>query len=67
MPAGAATLHRLLWAEEVASQIGIPLQTVYRLTRDGHLPVVRVGRLYRYQPDAILAWMEAGGTVANGS
>jgi hypothetical protein len=25
---------------------------VYRLTRDGRIPVVKLGRYYRYRPDA---------------
>jgi hypothetical protein len=26
---------------------------VYRLTREGRIPVVKLGRYYRYRPDAI--------------
>lgn len=44
---------QLLTAEELAERWQVPLSQVYRLTRAGRLPVVRLGRYYRYRPDVI--------------
>jgi excisionase family DNA binding protein len=38
----------------------VPASHVYRLTRDGKIPVVKLGRYYRYRLDAIESF-ELGG------
>jgi excisionase family DNA binding protein len=48
-----ATTSQLLTAEQLAEHWQVPLSHVYRLTRDGQIPVVRLGRYYRYRLDAI--------------
>jgi excisionase family DNA binding protein len=54
---------KLLTAEQLAERWQIPTSQVYRLTREGQIPAVRLGRYYRYAPAAIKAF-EAGGTTA---
>lgn len=44
---------RLLTAEELAERWVVPKSHVYRLTRDGVVPAVKLGRYYRYRIDAI--------------
>jgi excisionase family DNA binding protein len=44
---------RLLTAAEVAQKFAITQASVYRLTREGVLPAVRLGRRYRYDPAAL--------------
>jgi excisionase family DNA binding protein len=44
---------RLLTAEQLAERWQVPKSHVYRLTRDGKIPVVELGRYYRYRLDAI--------------
>jgi excisionase family DNA binding protein len=44
---------QLLTAEQVAERWQVPKSQVYRLTRDGKIPVVELGRYYRYRLDAI--------------
>lgn len=39
---------RLLTAEELAERWQVPTGHVYRLARDGKVPVVRLGRYYRF-------------------
>jgi len=39
---------------------------VYRLTREGELPAVRLGKYYRYRLDAIERFEEQGGLAAKG-
>src|SRR4051812_22679361 len=48
--------EQLLTAEELALRSQVPKSHVYRLTRDGRIPAVRLGRYYRYRLAAIEAW-----------
>lgn len=57
-------LPRLLTAQELSKQLGYPLDRIYELARRGEMPVVRLGRAVRFDPGAIRAWLEAGGTAA---
>jgi len=50
---------KLLTAEQLADRWQVPTSQVYRLTRDGAIPAVKLGRYYRYAPAAIDAF-EAG-------
>ena len=50
-----ATGH-LLTAGELAERWQVPKGHVYRLTRDGLIPAVRLGRYYRYRLEAIERW-----------
>ena len=44
---------QLLTAEQLAERWQVPTSQVYRLTRDGAIPAVKLGRYYRYRLDAI--------------
>jgi excisionase family DNA binding protein len=48
--------HRLLTADELADRWQVPKTHVYRLTREGTIPTVRLGRYYRYRLVAIEQW-----------
>lgn len=39
---------RYVTAKEVAEYLGLPSGSVLRLTREGDIPALRAGRLYRY-------------------
>ncbi|UJA20588.1 helix-turn-helix domain-containing protein [Thermoleophilia bacterium SCSIO 60948] len=45
-------------AEQLAERWQVPKTHVYRLTRQGSIPVVRIGRYFRYRADAIERWEE---------
>lgn len=47
---------QLLTADQLAARWQVPRSHVYRLTRDGQVPTVRLGRYYRYRLDAIEAF-----------
>jgi excisionase family DNA binding protein len=47
---------RLLTAEQLAERWQVPRSQVYRLARDGRVPVVTVGRYYRFRMDGIECW-----------
>lgn len=47
---------QLLTAEQLAQRWQVPASQIYRLTREGRIPTVRLGRYYRYSPAAIEAF-----------
>lgn len=56
MDAPCATPHvsEPLWtAADVAAFLRVSLSMVYKLRRQGSLPAIRVGALFRFQPDAV--------------
>ena len=44
---------KLLNVDELAARLDVSRSTVYDLTARGKLPALRVGRLLRYDPDAV--------------
>jgi excisionase family DNA binding protein len=52
---------RLLTAEDLAARWQVPCSHVYRLARDGKLPVVRLGRYRRFRLAEIEAFEASGG------
>jgi excisionase family DNA binding protein len=52
---------KLLTAEQVAAKWQLPKSVVYRLTRDGQLPTVKIGRYYRYRLADVEQWEQNGG------
>jgi excisionase family DNA binding protein len=44
---------QLLTAEQLAERWQVPKSQVYRLTRDGAIPTVKLGRYYRYRLDQV--------------
>ena len=49
--------QRYLTVAEVAESMRVSKMTVYRLTRSGELPAVRVGRSYRVPQEALEAYL----------
>ena len=52
----------LLRMGEVAEILSISTERAYQLGRDGRLPVVRIGKHVRVNPEALKEWMDAGGS-----
>lgn len=48
----------LLTPREAAESMGICERTLYELTRQGKLPVIRIGRAVRYSVDDIRDWIK---------
>jgi excisionase family DNA binding protein len=48
---------RLMTAEETAERLSVPKTWIYAETRAGRIPHVKLGRYYRYRPDAIDQWV----------
>jgi len=62
----AVTATHLFTAEDLAERWQVPTSQVYRLTRGGHLPVVWLGRYYRYRLEAVEEFERGGGGVTDG-
>jgi excisionase family DNA binding protein len=57
--AAERAMRRLLWAEEVAVLLGVPVKTLYQWRYKGVGPAgVRVGRHLRYRPADVEAWID---------
>jgi len=57
---------RLLDARELAELLSVPESWVRDHARNGHLPVIRLGRYTRFDRADVLAWIDeqkAGGAV----
>ena len=59
--AATRACERLLTADELAERWQVKKSVVYRLTREGALPAVRIGRYCRYRLAAVEAWEVDGG------
>jgi excisionase family DNA binding protein len=60
-PATDALLSKPIWTvEDVASYVGLPVKTIYKLRAEGDLcPGYRVGRWLRFKRADVLAWFES--------
>ena len=59
-PEGGALLVN---AATLASILNVGLASIWRLQREG-MPMVRVGRITRYSPQTVLAWLHERSTPA---
>ncbi len=53
---------KLLQISRVAGILDVTVPRAYELARSGVIPTVRIGRQVRVSADALLEWIEAGGT-----
>ena len=49
--------QEILTVEEIAELLHLHTMTVYRLAKEGKLPGFKVGGRWRFQRDAMEAWM----------
>jgi excisionase family DNA binding protein len=47
----------ILTVHEVAEYLRVSEAKVYRLAREGHLPVVRLGKTWRFRKDLLDNWL----------
>jgi excisionase family DNA binding protein len=57
MRAGRTGTGTLLTADELAEILGVPTGWIYRQSRAGAIPTVKLGRYYRYRLEAIERWI----------
>ena len=56
-----AAPSRLLTADAVSAEFAVSKKLIYALVRAGELPAVRTGRLLRFDPAAVAAFVRRGG------
>jgi excisionase family DNA binding protein len=56
---------RLLTPDDLAERWSVTKAQVWRLAREGRLPVVRIGRYMRFRVEAVEAFEDAGGAAAD--
>jgi excisionase family DNA binding protein len=54
-----ATFEQLLDSDEAASLLGIHKKTLQRMARNGQIPGVQIGDLWRFRASALNEWLEA--------
>lgn len=52
-------MNRLLKAGEVAALLGVAPDWIYRQSRAGNFPAIKVGRYYRYDEEDVQRWVSA--------
>ncbi|MBM3268100.1 MAG: helix-turn-helix domain-containing protein [Candidatus Sericytochromatia bacterium] len=55
-------MAKLLTVDEIADELSVSRNRVYDLAAAGLIPVVRLGRLLRFDPDQIAEWKRDGGS-----
>ena len=56
---GVAMRPLLLGTRRAAAVLGLSERTLWRLTKSGEVPHVRIGRRVLYDPDDLRAWVES--------
>ncbi len=51
-----------LTSEDLAAYLRLNVKTVYRLTKAGKIPAVRVGQRWRFRKSQIDAWLQSHNT-----
>ncbi|MGH9083207.1 MAG: helix-turn-helix domain-containing protein [Acidimicrobiales bacterium] len=58
--ASADTIPHLLNIDQLAEQLGITVRHVRRLIAERRVPYLKVGKLVRFAPADIAAWLDEG-------
>lgn len=53
-------MEKLLNVKECADMLQVTERTIYAYIRDKKIPFIRIGRVYRFKPSDLAAWL--GGT-----
>jgi excisionase family DNA binding protein len=54
-----STIPQLLTIDQLADRLGTTVRHVRRLVADRRVPYIKVGRLVRFDPNAMKAWLDA--------
>ncbi len=55
---GAKDAEQIMTLREVAKYLGLHVMTVYKLTREGRVPAVKIGGQWRFKRDVLDEWLE---------
>lgn len=45
---------------EISEMFQVPIRTIHALARQGKIPGIKIGRLWRFRPEDIWRWIESG-------
>ena len=48
----------LLTVDELAEKLNIPKSRVYSFTRQGEIPMIKIGKYCRFELDAVINWLK---------
>lgn len=58
-PQSTPQIAQIVWNDrQVASAIGLSVKRVQALAREKRLPAFKIGKLWRFDPDTIRAWIK---------
>jgi excisionase family DNA binding protein len=57
------SIPQLLTIDQLAERLGTSVRHVRRLVAERRVPYVKVGRLVRFDPEAVKSWLEAASMV----
>lgn len=57
--ADTQSIPQLLTIDQLAARLGTSVRHVRRLVAERRVPYVKVGRLVRFDPEAVKAWLDA--------
>jgi excisionase family DNA binding protein len=52
------TIPQLLTIEQLAQRLGTTIRHIRRLVAERRVPYLKVGRLVRFDPEAVNAWLD---------
>lgn len=56
---------RLMTVEEVSDYLRVRPATIYEWAKQGKIPAVKMGRLWRFEIEKIEAWVKNGGVTTS--
>lgn len=57
-PTHSDEMPEVLTAREVADYLKVNIKTVYEISRSGDLPAAKLGRVFRYHRDQVIAFAQ---------
>lgn len=51
-------MTKLLRPEDVAEMLGVKKSTVYQWSHRGYIPHIKLGKLLRFDEEAVIEWLE---------
>lgn len=60
-------LEPWLSVEEISRHLGVSKETIYRWLEKEKIPAHRIGKLWKFKPSEVDAWIIAGGATDNSS
>ena len=57
---GVSTMAQIMTTKEIADYLRLHQITICKLSKEGKIPAVRIGRVWRFDKEVIDAWLAGG-------